>query len=54
VRVVAKRIKAGVPGPAVFIWYRWHPAASADEVQWHFDDASKAALAEVIATPSTK
>ena len=47
VKAVAERIKQGVPGVAVFIWYRWFPAAPAGEVQWQFDPASKAALGEV-------
>lgn len=54
VRAVAKRIKAGIPGLAVFIWYRWHPLASPDgtALEWRYDDASKAAIAEVVADPT--
>ena len=51
VRALAKRIKRGVPGVAVFIWYRWHPSANSDgtALQWEYDAASKAAIAQVVA-----
>lgn len=51
VRAVARRLKEGVPGVAVFIWYRWYPATNPDgsALLWQFDDASKTAIAQVVA-----
>lgn len=45
-RVLARKVRAGVPGVAVFIWYRWHPSAPEGQVQWQFDEASRKAIGE--------
>jgi hypothetical protein len=45
-RALAQKIKAGVPGVAVFIWYRWFPSAPEGQVQWQFDEASRKAIGE--------